>query len=44
MLDWLVGVAERPRLAGDPATRRGALRKAYWPFRLGDRARVELGP
>jgi hypothetical protein len=39
MLDWLVGIAQRARLAGDPA-----LRKAYWPFRLGDRARAELGP
>jgi hypothetical protein len=40
MLDWLVGVVERARVAGDPATRRDALGNAYRPFTLGARARA----
>ena len=42
MLDWLVGVMERARLAGDPATRRDALRRARRLFTaLGTMARAE---
>jgi hypothetical protein len=50
MLDWLVGVVERARLAGDRAMRRDALRKTYRSFTALDATACaehlarELGP